>query len=232
VLLDYLAGRASKCLVARAGGVQSEMELAFAGLHQLCAPLLPHAESLPVPQRAALRTAFGLSDGPAPDRFLVGLAVVGLLSEAAAERPLVCVVDDQQWLDHASTQALGFAARRLAADPVGLVFAARELRTAHDLFTAMGIEAFAERARHELLATGETVRKRTVEAASELTAHEAHIARLAVDGRTNVEIGAQLFLSTRTVEWHLSKVYTKLGVGSRRYLRQALAGLGQPDPQP
>jgi DNA-binding CsgD family transcriptional regulator len=232
VLLDYLAGRASKCLVARAGGVQSEMELAFAGLHQLCAPLLPHAESLPVPQRAALRTAFGLSDGPAPDRFLVGLAVVGLLSEAAAERPLVCVVDDQQWLDHASTQALGFAARRLAADPVGLVFAARELRTAHDLFTAMGIEAFAERARHELLATGETVRKRTVEAASELTAQEAHIARLAVDGRTNVEIGAQLFLSTRTVEWHLSKVYTKLGVGSRRYLRQALAGLGQPDPQP
>jgi DNA-binding CsgD family transcriptional regulator/tetratricopeptide (TPR) repeat protein len=124
-LLDYLAGRASGCLVARAAGVQSEMELAFAGLHQLCAPLLDHAESLPVPQRAALRTAFGLSAGPAPDRFLVGLAVVGLLSETAGERPLICVVDDQQWLDHASAQALGFAARRLAADPVGLVFAAR-----------------------------------------------------------------------------------------------------------
>jgi DNA-binding CsgD family transcriptional regulator len=124
-LLDYLAGRASKCLVARAAGVQSEMELAFAGLHQLCAPLLDHAESLPVPQRAALRTAFGLSAGPVPDRFLVGLAVVGLLSETAGECPLICVVDDQQWLDHASAQALGFAARRLAADPVGLVFAAR-----------------------------------------------------------------------------------------------------------
>ena len=95
----------------------------------------------------------------------------------------------------------------------------------------MGIEAFAERARHELLATGDTVRKRTVETASELTAQEAHIARLAVDGRTNVEIGAQLFLSTRTVEWHLSKVYTKLGVGSRRELRQALASLGQAEPQ-
>jgi DNA-binding CsgD family transcriptional regulator len=107
-----------------------------------------------------------------------------------------------------------------------------ELRTAHDLFTAMGIEAFAERARHELLATGETVRKRTVEAAGELTPQEAHIARLAVDGRTNVEIGAQLFLSTRTVEWHLSKVYTKLGVGSRRELRRALADVGQPAPQP
>ena len=125
VLLDYLAGRAPGCRVARAAGVQSEMELAFAGLHQLCAPMLDHAESLPVPQREALRTAFGLSAGPVPDRFLVGLAVLGLLSETAGERPLVCVVDDQQWLDHASAQALGFAARRLAADPVGLVFAAR-----------------------------------------------------------------------------------------------------------
>src|SRR5580765_2624021 len=124
-LLDYLAGRAAGCLVARAVGVQSEMELAFAGLHQLCAPMLDHAESLPGPQREALRTAFGLSAGPAPDRFLVGLAVLGLLSETARERPLVCVVDDQQWLDRASAQALGFAARRLAADPVGLVFAAR-----------------------------------------------------------------------------------------------------------
>jgi hypothetical protein len=102
------------------------MELAFAALHQLCAPMLDHAESLPVPQREALRTAFGLSAGPVPDRFLVGLAVLGLLSETAGKRPLICVVDDQQWLDHASAQALGFAARRLAADPVGLVFATRE----------------------------------------------------------------------------------------------------------
>jgi len=125
VLLDYLAGRASGCLVARAAGVQSEMELAFAGLHQLCAPMLEHAASLPVPQREALRTAFGLSAGSVPDRFLVGLAVLGLLSETAGQRPLVCVVDDMQWLDYASAQALGFAARRLAADPVGLVFAAR-----------------------------------------------------------------------------------------------------------
>jgi DNA-binding CsgD family transcriptional regulator len=125
VLLDYLAGRASGCLVARAAGVQSEMELAFAGLHQLCAPMLELADSLPAPQRDALRTALGLSAGPVPDRFLVGLAVVGLMSEAAGERPLICVIDDQQWLDRASAQALGFAARRLAAEPIGLVFAAR-----------------------------------------------------------------------------------------------------------
>src|SRR5580658_6333188 len=124
-LLDDLAGRAGGCRVVRVAGVQSEMELAYAGLHQLCGPMLDVAGGLPDPQRLALRTVFGLSAGPAPDRFLVGLAVLGLLSETARERPLVCVVDDQQWLDHASAQALGFAARRLAADPVGLVFAAR-----------------------------------------------------------------------------------------------------------
>jgi len=127
-LLDYLARGASAagCRVARAAGVQTEMELAFAGLHQLCAPVLDQAGRLPGPQRDALRTAFGVSAGPPPDRFLVGLAVLSLLAEVAGERPLICVVDDQQWLDHASAQALGFAARRLAADPVGLVFAARD----------------------------------------------------------------------------------------------------------
>jgi DNA-binding CsgD family transcriptional regulator/tetratricopeptide (TPR) repeat protein len=124
-LLGYVAGRARGCRLARITGVQSELELAFAGLHQLCAPILNRAEHLPVPQREALRTAFGLAEGPPPDRFLVGLAVLSLLSEAAAERPLVGVIDDEQWLDRASAQALGFVARRLAADPVGLVFAAR-----------------------------------------------------------------------------------------------------------
>jgi DNA-binding CsgD family transcriptional regulator len=102
------------------------MELAFAGLHQLCVPVLGRLESLPVPQREALRTAFGISAGPAPDRFLVGLAVLNLLSEAAAEQALLCVVDDAQWLDRASAQVLGFVARRLAADPVAVVFAARK----------------------------------------------------------------------------------------------------------
>jgi DNA-binding CsgD family transcriptional regulator len=127
-LLDYLAGRASGagCRVARVVGVQSEMELAFAGLHQLCAPMLNSDERLPVPQRDALRAAFGLAPGPPPDRFFVGLAMLTMLSGVARDRPLICVVDDEQWLDRGSAQALGFVARRLAADPVGLVFATRE----------------------------------------------------------------------------------------------------------
>src|SRR6266536_1468306 len=106
-----------------------------------------------------------------------------------------------------------------------------QLRTAHDMLDAIGMEAFAERARRELIATGEKVRKRGVEARDQLTPQEEQIARLARDGRTNPQIGAQLFLSTRTVEWHLRKVFTKLGIGSRHELRAALASLGQ-DGQP
>jgi len=124
-LLEFLAGRAVDCRVARAAGVQSEMELAFAGLHQLCAPMLDRLEALPLPQRRALRIGFGMSAEPAPDRFLVGLAVLGLMSEVAADRPLLCLVDDAQWLDRASAQVLGFVARRLRAESVGLVFGAR-----------------------------------------------------------------------------------------------------------
>ena len=125
-LLNYLAGRAQGCRVARVVGVQTEMELAFAGLHQLCAPMLGRAGHLPAPQHDALRTALGLAAGPPPDRFMVGLAVLSLLSEVAGDQPLICLIDDEHWLDQASAQALGFVARRLAADPVGLVFAARE----------------------------------------------------------------------------------------------------------
>jgi DNA-binding CsgD family transcriptional regulator len=105
--------------------------------------------------------------------------------------------------------------------------AREQLRAAHDMLAAIGMEAFAERAGRELAATGEMVRRRTTEASSVLTAQEAHIARLARDGRTNPEIGAQLFLSSRTVEWHLRKIFTKLGIGSRRELHAALAQFGQ-----
>jgi DNA-binding CsgD family transcriptional regulator len=124
-LLDWLAGRAPGCRVVRAAGVQAEMELSFATLQQVCAQMMDHAEQLSAPQRGALRTAFGISAGPTPDRFLVGLAALALLSEEAGKRPLLCIVDDAQWLDRASAQALGFVARRLAAKPVALVFAAR-----------------------------------------------------------------------------------------------------------
>ena len=132
-LLDYVEERASGCRVERAAGVESEMELAFAGLHQLCAPVLGSATHLPEPQRLAIGTAFGLDGGTAPDRFLVGLALLGLLSEVARDRPLVCLVDDAQWLDRASAQALGFAARRLLAESVALVLVVREPSDEHEL---------------------------------------------------------------------------------------------------
>ena len=125
-LLDYLVERSSHCRVERTAGVQSEMELPFAGLHQLCSPMLDRREELPGPQRDALATTFGLSNGDPPERLLVGLAVLGLLAEVAREQPLVCVVDDVQWLDRASAQALMFAARRLGTESVAMVFASRE----------------------------------------------------------------------------------------------------------
>jgi DNA-binding CsgD family transcriptional regulator len=150
-LLDYLAGRAPGCRVVRAAGVETEMEFAFAGLHQLCAPMLDHLGRLPVPQGEALRTAFGISTGPAPDRFFLGLAVLGLLSEVAGERPLVCLVDDEQWLDRASAQVLGFVARRLAAEPVGLVVAARDPGEELAGLSQMTVQGLRERDARALL---------------------------------------------------------------------------------
>ncbi len=349
-LLDYLAWHAPGCQVARAAGVQSEMELAFAAVHQLCAPMLGHLERLPGPQREALSTAFGLSAGPPPDRFLIGMAVLGLLSDVAGKRPLMCLVDDQQWLDRASAQVLAFVARRLEAESVGLVFAVREageelgglpeliveglrdddarallnsartgdvaaaraalawlaertrvsptdwalgiearvrallseaglregedadrchqesisrlgrtrlraelarahllygewlrrehrraeareqLRTAHEMLDTMGMKAFAERARRELTSAGEPVRNASGEPAEPysvpagvaLTAQEALVARLARDGLSNPEIGSRLFISSRTVQYHLRKVFTKLGISSRGQLYRVL----------
>src|SRR5213595_299134 len=132
-LLDYLTERAAGCRVAHAAGNEYEAELAYAGLHQLCAPMLELRGRLPAPQREALETAFGLAFNPPPDRFVVGLAVLGLLSEVAEKQPLVCVVDDAQWLDETSAQALAFVARRLLAEAVGLVFAVREPSEAQEL---------------------------------------------------------------------------------------------------
>jgi DNA-binding CsgD family transcriptional regulator len=125
-LLHYTARQASGFRIARIAGVESEMELPFAGLHQLCAPMLAQLDALPEPQQRALSVAFGLSSGGAPDRFLVALAALSLLAESAEKRPLLCFVDDAQWLDGASAQVLGFVARRLLAEAVAIVFAVRE----------------------------------------------------------------------------------------------------------
>ena len=125
-LLDYAAQSAAGFHVARAAGVESEMELPFAGLHQLCGPMLGGLEGLPVPQRDALGTAFGLSSGAQPDRFLVGLAVLSLLSDSAEDQPLLCLVDDAQWLDRSTAQVLAFVARRLQTESVVLFFAERD----------------------------------------------------------------------------------------------------------
>ncbi len=124
-LLEHLSRQASGCRLARIAGVQSEMELPFAALHQLCAPMLDKLHSLRRRNVMPCKLRSGMSSGPAPDRFLVGLGVLNLLSEVAEQQPLVCLIDDEQWLDRASAQVLGFAARRLDAESVGLVFAAR-----------------------------------------------------------------------------------------------------------
>ena len=152
-LLEHAIDRASGFRVARAAGVQSEMELAFAGLHQLCAPMLDQLGRLPDPQRDALGTAFGLTTGNAPDRFFVGLAVLGLFSEVAEDRPLLCVIDDAQWLDHASAQALAFVARRLGEESVGLVFGVRELSEEQAGLPELVVEGLREADARVLLAS-------------------------------------------------------------------------------
>ena len=131
-LLDYTVGAAADMRLARTAGVESEMELAFASVHQLCTPLLDRADGLPAPQRDALDIAFGLRAGAVPDRFLVGLAVLGLLAATAEDQPLACLIDDAQWLDRATVQCLAFAARRLLAEPIAMIFAAHPPADDHD----------------------------------------------------------------------------------------------------
>ncbi|MGA5113516.1 helix-turn-helix transcriptional regulator [Streptomyces pseudogriseolus] len=394
VLLEYAAARASHMTVTRAQGVEADMELPYASLHQLCAPFLAQVDELPAPQRDALRVAFGTAAGDPPDRFLVGLAVLTLLTRASENRTVLVLVDDAQWLDQVSLQTLGFVARRLLAEAVAMVFAVRDpegegvlthlpetwiggldaasaaqllgamgyiqgvlfnglarydealaaaqsaidhdgfnfrglslvehieaatrcgrhdearaslarlldltratdsgwaagagarsrallaeddeadalyrtaleefgrggvtvelarthllygewlrrnrrpaqarehLRTAFDMFDGMRAAAFAERARRELTATGEHVRTRATTPSGALTPQESQIATLAAEGMTNARIGAELFISPHTVEWHLRKVYAKLGINSRRALPDALAGAPGADGRP
>jgi AAA ATPase domain len=151
VLLEDAIGSATGLRVARVAGFESEMELAFAALYQLCAPVLGQLDQLPGPQRDALGVAFGLVCGDPPDRFLVGLAALSLLGEVAGERPLVCVIDDAQWLDRASAQALGFVARRLLAEPVALVIATREAGKDFSGLPELAVGGLDARAARELL---------------------------------------------------------------------------------
>jgi DNA-binding CsgD family transcriptional regulator len=235
-LLDHLAGRASGCGVARVAGVQSEMELAFAGLQQLCAPILDRVEGLPVPQRDALRTAFGLSAGPAPDRFLVGMAVLGLLSDVAEQQPLVCLADDQQWLDHASAQVLAFVARRLVAESVGLVFAARvrgdELAGLPELVVE-GLREGDARALLDSVLTGpldERVRDRII---AETHGNPLALLEL-VRGRTPAELAGGFGLAGATpisgrIEEAFRRRVDALPAGTRHLLQLAAADpVGEP----
>ena len=216
-LLRYVAEQAFDFRAAQIAGVEAEMELPFAGMHQLCAPVLDRLDALPAPQREALRVALGLAAGNPPDRFLICARCAqpavrrrrGAPAAVRGGRRAVAASD-------ASAQVLTFVARHRRVD------ARAQLRAAHELFATSGMEAFAERANAELVATGATVRKRAAEARDELTPQERQIARLARDGLSNPEIGARLFLSPRTVEWHLHKVFGKLAIRSRHELADAL----------
>src|SRR5712671_6307194 len=154
-LLGYAAETAQDFQLARAVGVESEMELPFAALHQLCCPMLSRIGALPSPQREALGVAFGLCSGGAPDRFLVGLAVLGLLSEVAAGQPLLCLVDDAQWLDQASARVLAFVGRRLDAESVALLVGTRDLAGAGGLaeLPGLALAGLADADAQALLAT-------------------------------------------------------------------------------
>ncbi|MGA9679385.1 MAG: AAA family ATPase, partial [Mycobacterium sp.] len=173
-LLGYLTDRAAGFSVARCIGVESEMELAFAGLHDLCAPMLSCLDALVESQREALSVALGLASGEPPESFLVALAALNLLAQAAENRPLLCIVDDVQWLDQATAQLLGFVGRRLLAEPVGLVFAARTTSASEDPLAGLPdlrLSRLDEQSARSLLAlvtTGrldESVRQRILEEA-------------------------------------------------------------------
>jgi DNA-binding CsgD family transcriptional regulator len=152
-LLDHTIEAASGLIILRAAGVESEMELAYAALHQLCAPLLDRFDRIPAPQRDALETTFGLREGPVPDQFLVGLATLSLLSEAAQERPVVCAIDDAQWLDQASAQVLAFVGRRLLAESVVLLAATREAAGKYGRLRDLVVEGLRDDDARALLAS-------------------------------------------------------------------------------
>jgi hypothetical protein len=228
-LLRYTARQASGFQVVQLTGVEAEMELPFAGVHQLCAALPDRVEALPAPQRQALTTALGLVDGPVPERFFVGLAVLSLLSAVAAHRPVLCLVEDAQWLDGASSQVLGLVARRVRAESVAILVALREPADGHDFdgLPDLRLEGLREADAATLLASVVTGRL------------DSHVAdRIVAETRGNPlalpELPARMTPTelagfelpapsssrrTSRVEWNLRHVYTKLDIRNRRELR-------------
>src|SRR3954470_1733299 len=154
-LLRYIARQASGFRVVEVTGVEAEMELPFAGTHQLCAPMLDRLEKLPAPQRDALSVALGSAAGEVPDPFLVGLGVLSLLSTVAERRPLLCLVEDAQWLDAASSQILGLVARRVRVESVAIVVAVREPASEPDFpgLRELRLEGLSEQHARALLAS-------------------------------------------------------------------------------
>ena len=235
-LLDYVVEQASGWRIPRAAGVQSEMELAFAALHQLLAPMLDRVERLPVPQRDALRTALGISPGSAPDRFLVGLAVLSLLSDVAEDQPLICVVDDEQWLDRASAQVLAFVARRLDAESVGLVFAARKPSDELAGLPELVVEGLRERDARALLdsvLTGPLDARVRDQIVSETRGNPLALLELA-RGLTPAELAGGFGLTggvplSRSIEESFQRRLDALPADTRRLLQLAAADpVGEP----
>jgi predicted ATPase len=228
-LLEYAIGSASGFHVARAGGVESEMELAFAGLHQLCTPMLDRLALLPEPQREAMRTAFGLTIGTAPDRFLIGLALLTLLSEVAERAPLLCVIDDVHWLDRASLHALAFAGRRLLADRICLLFGTREPREDLSGLSEIAIRGLDRRDAGALLAT--VVRGPVDERVRERIITETHGNPLALlewpRGLTPAELAGGFGLSDLPLAGRLEESFRRrleeLSPATQRFLTVAAA---------
>ncbi|RPE46533.1 DNA-binding NarL/FixJ family response regulator [Streptomyces sp. Ag109_O5-1] len=232
-LLDHLQTRAAPDFeIMRFDAVESETELGFAALHQLLRPHLAQLPKLPDPQSEALRQVFGLQERTSPpDRFLVALASLGLVAARDDDRPLLCLVDDAHWLDEESAAVLAFVARRLHADAITMVFAARDHLDRVDHLAGLpelpvtGLGADAAGRLLESVVSGvldPDVRDRIIASTAQRrrrsAPQEARVARLAAGGATNGEIAAQLFLSVHTVDCHLRKVFRKLDVHSRREL--------------
>lgn len=237
-LLDYLAAQATGCRVLRASGVEPEIDIAFAALHQLCFPLLDRLERLPGPQQEALRVIFGLAAGSAPDELVIGLSLLSLLASGAVDRPLVCVIDDAQWLDSASLRAIAFCARRVQAESVGVVVALRPPHegTGFDRVRQLAVGGLPEQDARELLTTAlrGPVDERIVQRVlAESRGNPLALLELAADLAWPAAAGGFAFPADAAVPARLEQIYrrqlARLPAASRRLLVVAAADpMGDP----